>query len=411
MKLFVKPTGAIFTIGIFILGLTLSASAQVTGSTRPSTSDAALQGGYIWSPGKSQRVVDAVRGTGLTEVQRQEVSTLLKPSDRLSIEVKGTAVTVSDGNAQETFATDGRIRTDSPAGPRVRVRASLSGNELTVSKTQGTTDLTTVYILSDDGENLIVTKTVIASYLRDSISVESVYDRTSRTANLTGASSDDDDPNTYSSNDPVDRPNDRDDDTVSTRDTPGSVPNTRDRRPSNRPWSFAIPNGTMIIGTLDNSIITGVTQNNDRFKLTITSPNEYRGAVISGYVSGVASAGRVSGRSKITFNFETITLTNGRVYDFGGYVTSIKDTKGNTVKVDSEGTARSDSQTQETVRRTGIGAGVGAIIGGIIGGGKGAAVGAIIGGGAGAGSVMSKGKEELELMQGSIFTIQASSPR
>ncbi|HEY0428529.1 MAG TPA: YMGG-like glycine zipper-containing protein, partial [Pyrinomonadaceae bacterium] len=76
----------------------------------------------------------------------------------------------------------------------------------------------------------------------------------------------------------------------------------------------------------------------------------------------------------------------------------------------TEGEAKGDSQTKETVKRGGIGAGLGAIIGAIAGGGKGAAIGAIIGGGAGAGSVILTGKEELELKQGSSVTVEASSP-
>ena len=157
-------------------------------------------------------------------------------------------------------------------------------------------------------------------------------------------------------------------------------------------------------------IYTKVSQNNDRFKLTVQSPNQFRGATIEGYISGVGQSGRVSGRSNITFNFQSITLRNGERYDFAGSLQSIRDEKGKDVRVDEEGVAKGDSQTRETVKRGGIGAGLGAIIGAIAGGGKGAAIGAIIGGGAGAGSVIVQGRDDLQLMQGSTITIQASSP-
>ncbi len=91
-------------------------------------------------------------------------------------------------------------------------------------------------------------------------------------------------------------------------------------------------------------------------------------------------------------------------------VQSVTDENGKTVKVDTEGTAKGDSQTKETVKRGGIGAGVGAIIGAIAGGGKGAAIGAILGGGAGAGSVVLQGKDDLQLKAGSSVTVQASAP-
>lgn len=112
----------------------------------------------------------------------------------------------------------------------------------------------------------------------------------------------------------------------------------------------------------------------------------------------------------MTFNFERITLRNGQTYEFAGYLQSVTDQNGKIIKVDTEGTAKGDSQTKETLKRTGIGAGAGAIIGAIIGGAKGAAIGAAIGGGAGAGSVIAQGKDDLELKQGSTITIQASSP-
>ena len=157
-------------------------------------------------------------------------------------------------------------------------------------------------------------------------------------------------------------------------------------------------------------IDTKVSQNNDRFKLTVQSPMDLRGAVIEGYLSGVGRSGRVSGNANITFNFQSITLRDGQRYDFAGYLQSIKDQNGKTVKVDGEGVARSGSQTRDTVRRSGIGAGLGAVIGAIAGHGAGAAIGAAIGGGVGAGSVILQGKDDVTLMQGSIFTIQATSP-
>jgi hypothetical protein len=144
--------------------------------------------------------------------------------------------------------------------------------------------------------------------------------------------------------------------------------------------------------------------------MTVTAPSQYKGAVIEGYLSGIQRSGKVSGRSQVTFNFERIRLPNGRTYDFAGFLQSITDTNGKTIKVGTEGEAKGDSQTKETAKRGGIGAGIGAIIGAIAGGGKGAAIGAIIGGGAGAGSVIVTGKEELELKQGSTITVQASAP-
>ena len=144
--------------------------------------------------------------------------------------------------------------------------------------------------------------------------------------------------------------------------------------------------------------------------MSVQSPNEYRGAVVEGYLSGISRSGKVTGRSQITFNFERIKLPSGQTYDFAGFLQNVTDENGKVVKVDTEGTARGNNQTKETVTRGGIGAGIGAIIGAVIGGAPGAAVGAVIGGAGGAGSVVLQGKDDLRLRKGSSITVQSSSP-
>jgi len=121
---------------------------------------------------------------------------------------------------------------------------------------------------------------------------------------------------------------------------------------------------------------------------------EFRGAIIEGRLAGLNRSGKVSGRSQISFNFETIRLTNGQTYDFAGFLQNVTDAGGKTIKVDAEGTAQGNNQTKETVKRGGIGAGIGAVIGGS----------------AGAGSVYVQGKDDLELRRGSSITVQSSSP-
>ncbi len=88
------------------------------------------------------------------------------------------------------------------------------------------------------------------------------------------------------------------------------------------------------------------------FRMTVQSPNEYRGAVVEGYLSGIDRSGKVLGRSEVTFNFQTIRLSNGRSYEFAGNLQSVTDEEGKTIKIDQEGAAKGDSQTKETVKRT-----------------------------------------------------------
>jgi hypothetical protein len=173
---------------------------------------------------------------------------------------------------------------------------------------------------------------------------------------------------------------------------------------------FIVPNNTKITAVLRNLIDTKVTQNNDRFQLEVTSPSQYSGAVIEGRVVNADQSGRVSGRANLSMEFDTIRLRNGQTYRFAGFIESLRSANGDNVQVNNEGTVRDSNQTTKTVTRAGIGAALGAIIGAIAGGGSGAAIGAVVGAGAGAGTVVLQGRDNIELGQGSEFTITATAP-
>jgi hypothetical protein len=355
-----------------------------------------LTGTYQLDAGRSENISDIVSSSGVAANQRQELEARLEAPTQIAIDIRGTQVTLASSKASPVnFVADGREKIEQVGGRSVRLRATLRGDELTITSLGGETDYTVTFSALDGGRAMKVTRRITADYLNETVFAESTYTKTDTFAGLgidrnsPGTTTDNTD---FSSNDP----NDRND------------PNPTFSQ--NRVGQFIVPGGTIVTGLLDSSIDTKVTQNNDRFKMTVQSPNEFRGAVIEGYVTGVGRSGQVSGRSNVTFNFETITLRNGQRYDFAGYLQSVKDQNGKEVKVDAEGTAKSDSQTKETAKRGGIGAGLGAIIGAIAGGGKGAAIGAIIGGGAGAGSVIVQGREDVQLMKGSTITVQSSSP-
>ncbi|MBS1797647.1 MAG: hypothetical protein JSS81_27745 [Acidobacteria bacterium] len=379
-----------------------------TGSTKE------LTGTYQLDPSKSENTNEIVDSSGAqTDDQRRDLEDKLEAADQLAIEIRGSQVTLaSSKTAPATFLADGRTRSENDNGRAVRVRAELRGSELTVSSVGGSTDFTMVFTPVDGGRALKVTRRITTDYLSQTVFAESYYTKTDSFARLDinknpnsttssnyptnpsdNNSSSDDNNGSYSSNDPNDNGN-------------TNYPTTTNARTG----EFIVPNGTIVSGILENDLTTKISQNNDRFRLTVQSPNEYRGAVIEGYVSNVNRSGKVTGSSKLTFNFEKITLRDGRTYEFAGYLQGITDTNGKVVKIDSEGTAKGDSQTKETVKRGGIGAGAGAIIGAILGGAKGAAIGAAIGGGAGAGSVIVQGKDDLDLKKGSTITVQATSP-
>jgi hypothetical protein len=175
--------------------------------------------------------------------------------------------------------------------------------------------------------------------------------------------------------------------------------------------SFVIPDGTEIVAVLNNDLSTQNVRQNDRFTMTVRSPGQYEGATIEGYVTSVERSGRVSGRSQMTLDFDTIRLRDGSTYRFAGILETVRTPSGDVVRVDNEGAVRDSDQTKQTVTRTAIGTAVGAIIGAIAGGGKGAAIGAVIGAGAGAGSVYVQGRNDLELTAGTEITVRATGPR
>jgi hypothetical protein len=344
--------------------------------------------------------------------QRRDLEEKLQSPEQIAIDVRGNQVILASSNASPiSFVADGTTRNETANGRTIRVRAALRGQELTVSSLGGETDYTVTFTSIDGGRSLKVTRRITTDYLNQTVFADSIYQKsdniarlgingtqnTNQTTSQRGDASADDE--AYSSSDQNDRYGSN------------NYPNNNYPTTSTvRRGDYIVPNGTIITGILENEINTKASQSGDRFRMTVQAPNQFRGATIEGYISGMTRSGQVSGRSQVTFNFERITLRNGQTYDFAGFLQSVTDQNGKSVRVDAEGAAKGDNQTTETVKRGGIGAGLGAIIGAIAGGGKGAAIGAIIGGSAGAGSVLVLGKEELELKQGSTITVQASSP-
>lgn len=370
-----------------------------------------LSGTYDLDRARSENIDDIIADSGVSGGQRDDLREKLIAPEQIAIDIRGNQITLATTNAQPvTFAADGRekIETDS-AGRNVRLRATLTGDKLVISSLGGETDYTITFTSVSDGRGMKVSRRITTEYLNQTVFAESVYNKTDAVAQLgikPGSGGTGYDPNGgYSDNDNSTG--------VSNGGSGSGNSSSRGGAPTtvtSKPGNYVVPNGVVLTGKLESEINTKVSQNNDRFRLTIQSPEEFRGAVVEGYISGVKNSGKVTGRSNITFNFERITMRDGRTFDFAGNLQDIKDQEGKTVKIDNEGTAQGNDQTKQTIKRGGIGAGIGAIIGAIAGGAKGAAIGAAIGGGAGAGSVIVTGKDDLRLLPGSTVTFASSSP-
>ena len=344
-----------------------------------------LTGTFRLNPSRGddvRRAVDNATRT-LSGAQRQRIHDSLMrrldPPQMLAIDRRGNSVTIASTRApQINFVADGRENVETtPQGRTVRVRASLSGDALSITRTgERANDFTVTFDPSNDGRELLVTRTLYSERLNQPVTVRTYYDRTSDVAQL----------NVYDTN----------------REDSGVVGATE---------GFIVPDGTQIVAVLNNDLSTQNVREGERFTMTVRSPGQYDGATIEGSVLNVDRGGRISGRSELTMDFDTIRTRDGRTYPFAGILESVRTAEGEVVRVDNEGAVRESNQTQKTVTRTAIGTAVGAIIGAIAGGGKGAAIGAVIGAGAGAGSVYVQGRNDLELGAGTEVTVRATGPR
>jgi hypothetical protein len=116
------------------------------------------------------------------------------------------------------------------------------------------------------------------------------------------------------------------------------------------------------------------------------------GTILTGTVTDVARAGRVQGRSRLAFQFDSATVNGVR-----------ENLRTNPITIEGEATKKEDAT------KIGVGAGIGAAIGAIAGGGGGAAKGAAIGGAAGTGAVLATRGKEVELAEGTNVTATTAS--
>jgi hypothetical protein len=328
-------------------------------------------------------VDNATRNLSAAERQRVYDSLMrrFEAPQMIAIDRRGTSVTIASTRApQINFVADGREQTETTTGGRtVRVRANFSGDALTITRTgERANDFTVTFDPANNGREMLVTRTLYSDRFDQPITVRTYYDRTSDVAQLT----------IYDTNRES-----------SATGSTGTV--TGD---------FVIPNGTQLVAVLNNDLSTQNVREGERFTMTVRS-GQYDGATIEGSVVSLSRGGRVTGRSEMTLDFDTIRLRDGRSYRFAGILEAVRMPNGDVVRVDNEGAVRDSDQTNKTVTRTAVGTAIGALIGAIAGGGKGAAIGAVIGAGAGAGSVYVQGRDDLDLTTGTEMTVRATGPR
>jgi len=355
---------------------------EPVGSNSYDDFDSRITGTYHLNESRSDNVTTAIdqamRNASYDATTRERATRMLERRLRspqtLAIEKIGQQITMSSENAASVaFVADGVVRTEtSPRGRIVKTSVTTTGNTLTINY-EG--DRTNDYYVTfrPTGNELRVTRRVYLENQNQTVTVTSVYDKTSPTPQWNTA--------------PV-YPGD------------AGVGNIND---------YVVPNNTGIVAILDTPLSTLTVCDGDRFSMTVNSPSQYSGAVIEGRAFGQRS-GTITGRANMSLSFDTIRLRDGGTYRFAGIVDQVREPDGDVITVNNEGTIRDNSQTTRTVTRAGVGALLGAIIGAVAGGGEGAAIGAAVGAGAGAGSVVLQGRDNLNLQSGTQFTITATAP-
>src|SRR5262249_7092527 len=150
-------------------------------------------------------------------------------------------------------------------------------------------DFTVTFDPTNGGRELLVTRTLYSDQFSQPVIVRTYYDRTADVAQL----------NIYDTN--------REDSNV------GGGP----------VGSFVIPNGTEVVAVLNNDLSTQNARAGDRFTMTVRSPGQYEGATIEGQVTSINRSGRISGRSEMTMDFNTIRLRDGSSYRFAGILETV----------------------------------------------------------------------------------------
>ena len=368
--------------GTYNLSTNWQAGPDQRGPQAGYNSDGRLTGTFRLDAKRSDNprdVADRVTAS-LAKNERQSVHdrmfARLESPEMLALQRSGSTMSMASSRAQQaTFEADGVVRQEQINGRPSKVTATLVGNQLGVRSTgYRENDFNVTFESIENGNGLRVRREIYSERLSQPVVVNSIYNRTADVAQW----------NIYQASGPANN--------------------------GTNSAEFIMRDGETVVAVLNNDLTSKQAKQGDRFTMTVRDNGQYEGAIIEGTVATVDQGGKLTGRSGMTLDFDTIRLRNGQTYKFAGVLTSVRTLNGDTVKVDNEGSAQGDNQTTQTVTRAGIGTAIGAIIGAVAGGAKGAAIGAVIGAASGTGSVYVTGKESLDLPTGTELTIRSSAP-
>ncbi len=161
-----------------------------------------------------------------------------------------------------------------------------------------------------------------------------------------------------------------------------------------------LPVGTTLRLDLKSAVGSDTSSVEDAVRAELRQPIDVDGATVlpagaelAGVVTGAERSGRVKGRARVAYRFDSLSVGNER-YDIQTAPLShlAPATKG------------------EDATKIAIGAGAGAAIGALLGGGDGAAKGAAVGGGAGTGVVLATRGKEVSVGPGADVNTRLTAP-
>ena len=338
--------------------------------------DARLTGTYRLNPGLSDdtaAIIDRALGSS-TAAQNQNSRTSLerrlRPPEMIAIEKNNTTVSLASSILpQVTFEADGVARTETNSRGRTISTTATADRDGLIINYQGerANDFYVTFTPTREGGQLKVTRRIYVESSSEPITASSVYDKIDTIARWTMV-------------------NDGNNGRVG-----AGVPTISND-------AFVIPNGMRLNAVLREPISTYSNQQNGRFMMEVTSPTQYRGALISGRIVNEDTSNRIAGRTRVLLNFDTITLPGGQSYRFSGTIDTVLAANGDNITINNNAAVRNGNQNTR---------GVGSILGAILG---------AIGGQpatnveAEAGTILTQGRDNMDLGQGSRFTITSGSP-
>jgi hypothetical protein len=160
----------------------------------------------------------------------------------------------------------------------------------------------------------------------------------------------------------------------------------------------SLPEGTELTVRLEQPLSSRTARVEDRFEATVARPIYVDGRIVvpdgsrvQGTVTVAENAERPARGGKLSLSFDRLLLDDGTSVDLNTRLVQV----------------REDLGSSGTVKQGAIGAAIGGILGRVLGGTKGAIVGVLLGG---AGGAISSSGDDVELPEGTVFTLQLERP-